>query len=84
MEWYINWSTEKQNIKLDIRSYFGSASQSWVVSSFSDSEDSNESEIDVEPNLPKKHCSSSTSKPPSNLDLESGDKMKPGMKHFPG
>ena len=36
-----------------------------VVSSSSDSEDGNESEIDVQPNPPKKHCSSSTSKPPS-------------------
>ena len=65
IEWYINWSTEKQNIKMDIRSYFRSASKSSVVSSSSDSEDGNESEIDVQPNPPKKHCSSSTSKPPS-------------------
>ena len=38
-----------------------------VFSSFSssDSVDGNESEIDVQPNPPKKHCSSSTSKPPS-------------------
>ena len=63
---------------------FWSASQSWVVPNFSDSEDGNESEIDVQPNLPKKHCSNSTSKPPSNLDLESGDKMKIGTNHFPG
>ncbi len=33
-----------------------------VVSSSSDSEDGNESEIDVQPNPPEKHCSSSTSK----------------------
>ena len=50
---------------MDIRSYFRSASKSSVVSSSSNSEDGNESEIDVQPNPPKKHCSSSTSKPPS-------------------
>ena len=50
---------------MDICSYFWSASKSSVVSSSSDSEDGNESEIDVQPNPPKKHCSSSTSKPPS-------------------
>ena len=46
---------------MDIRLYFRSASKSSVVSSSSDSEDGNESEIDVQPNPPKKH----TSKPPS-------------------
>ena len=50
---------------MDIRSYFRSASKSSVVSSSSYSEDGKESEIDVQPNPPKKHCSSSTSKPPS-------------------
>ena len=50
---------------MDIRSYFRSASKSSVVSSSSDSEDGNESEIDVQPNSPKKHCSSCSSKPPS-------------------
>ena len=51
---------------MDIRSYFRRASKSSVVSSSSDCEDGNESEIDVQPNPPpKKHCSSSTSKPPS-------------------
>ena len=50
---------------MDIRSYFRSASKSLVVSSSSDSEDGNESEIDVQPNPPKKHCSTYTSKPPS-------------------
>ena len=50
---------------MDIPSYFRSASKSSVVSSSSDSEDGNESEIDVQPNPPKKHCSSSTSKPHS-------------------
>ena len=56
---------EKQNIKMDIRSYFRSASKSSVVSSSSDSVNGNESEIDVHPNPPKKHSSSSTSKSPS-------------------
>ena len=50
---------------MDICLYFRSASKSSVVSSSSDSEEGNESEIDVQPNPPKEHCSSSTSKPPS-------------------
>ena len=50
---------------MDIRSYFRSASKFSVVSSSSDSEDGNKSEIDVQPNPPKKYCSSSSSKPPS-------------------
>ena len=50
---------------MDIPSYFRSASKSSVVSSSSGSEDSSESEIDVQPNPPQKHCSSSTSKIPS-------------------
>ena len=50
---------------MDIRSYFRSASKSSVVSSSRDSEDGNEAEIDVQPHPPKKHCSSSTSEPPS-------------------
>ena len=50
---------------MDIHSYFRSASKPSVVSSSSDSEYGNESEIDVQPNPHKKHCSSSTSKPPS-------------------
>ena len=50
---------------MDIHSYFRSASKSSVVYSSSDSEDGNESDIDVQPNPPKKHCSISTSKPPS-------------------
>ena len=58
-------TTEKQNIKMDIRLYFRSASKSSVVSSSSDSEDGNKSEIDVQPNPPKKYYSSSTSQPPS-------------------
>ena len=55
---------------MDIRSYFRSASKSSVISSSSDSEDGNESEIDMQPNPPKKHCSSSTSKPPSKSGSE--------------
>ena len=50
--------------KMDIRSYFRSASKFSAVSSSSDFEDGNESEIDVHPTPPKKHYSSSTSKPP--------------------
>ena len=50
---------------MDIPSYFRSASKSSVVSSPSDSEDGNASEIDVQPNPPKKHFSNCTSKPPS-------------------
>ena len=52
---------------MDICSYFRSASKS-SVSSSSESEDGNESEIPVQPNPPKKHCSSSTSKPPSKSE----------------
>ena len=69
---------------MDIPSYFRSASKSSVVSGSSDSEDGNESEIDVQPNPPKKHCSSSTSKPLPSQDLESGDTTKSGKKLFPG
>ena len=50
---------------MDIPSYFRSAFKSSVVSSPSDSEDGNESEINVQPNPPKKYCSSCTSEPPS-------------------
>ena len=64
IEWYL-LKHRKQNIKMDIHSYFRSASKFSVVSNSGDSEDGNESEIDVQPNPPKKHCSSSTSKPPS-------------------
>ena len=56
-----------KTIKMDICLYFKSASKSSVVSSSSDSEDGNAFEIDVKPISPKKHCSSSTSKPPSKL-----------------
>ena len=58
---------------MDICSYFRSASKSSVGSSSSDSEDGHESEIDVLPIPPMKHCSSSTSKPPS----KSGSGRKP-------
>ena len=40
---------------MDICLYFRSAFKSSVVTSSSDSEDGNESEIDVQPNPPKKH-----------------------------
>ena len=56
---------------MDISSYFRSASKSSVVFNSSESEDGNKSETDVQPNPPKKHCSSSTSKPHSKSDLES-------------
>ena len=45
---------------MDIPSYFGSASKSSEVSRSSYSEDGY-----AQPNPPKKHCSRSTSKPPS-------------------
>ena len=41
-----------------IRSYFRSASKSSVVSSSSDPDDGNESEVDVQPNPTKLQCSS--------------------------
>ena len=69
---------------MDIHSYFRSAFKTLVFSSSSDSEDGNESEIDAQLNPLKKHCSSSTSKPPSNQDLESGDTTKRRKKSFPG
>ena len=50
---------------MDIRLYFRSASKSSVVSGSSDSEDGNESEIDVQLNPPKRYCLSTTSKLPS-------------------
>ena len=69
---------------MDICLYFRSASKSSVVSSSSDYKDGNESEIDVYPNPPKKHCSSSTSKPPSKSGSGIGDTTKSGKKLFPG
>ena len=71
-----------------IPSYFRSASKSSAVSISSHSEDGNESEIDVQPNRPKKHCSSFAqvlllNHLPSQ-DLESGDTTKSGKKLFPG
>ena len=84
IEWYINRSTEKQNIKMDICSYFRSASKSSVVSSSSDSEDGNESEVVVQPNPPKKHCSSSTSKPPSKSGSGIRRYNKKWEETFPG
>ena len=65
-----------------IHLYFRSASKSSIVSSSSDSEDSNESEIDVHPNPPKKHFSSLNYLP--SQDLESGHTTKSWKKLFPG
>ena len=69
---------------MDICLYFRSASKTSVVSSSSDSEDGNESEIDGLPNPPKKHCSSSTSKPPSKSGSGIRRSTKSGKKLFPG
>ena len=63
---------------MDICSYFRSASKSSVVSSSSDSDDGNEAVIDVQPNPPKMHCSSSL------LNHKSGAITKSGKKLFPG
>ena len=65
MSWYKNWKHRETKHKNGYSSYFRIASKSSVVFSSSDSEDGNESEIDIQPNPPKKYCSSSTSKPPS-------------------
>ena len=67
---------------MDIHSYFWIASKSSVVSSSSDSEDGNESDIGVQPNPPKKHCSILNHLP--SQDLESGDTTKSGQKLSPG
>ena len=69
---------------MDIPSYFRSASKPSVVSSSSNSEDGNEFEIDVQPNPPKKHCSSSTSKPPSKSGSGIRRSTKSGRKLFTG
>ena len=68
---------------MDSRSYFRSASKSSVVSSSSDSEDGNESEIDVQPNRPKKHCLSSTAKLPSKSGSGIRRYNKKGEETFP-
>ena len=69
---------------MDICSYFRSASKTSVVSSSNDYEDGNESEIDVQPNPPKKHCSSSIFKPPSKSGSGIRRSIKSGKKLFPG
>ena len=70
---------------MDICSYFRSASKLSVVSSSSsDYEDGNESEIDVQPNPPKKHCSISTFKSPSKSGSGIRRYNKSGKKLFPG
>ena len=63
---------------MDIPSYFRSASKSSVVSSSSTSEDGNESEIDVQPNPPKKHSQVLLLNHLPSQDLESGDTTKRG------
>ena len=68
---------------MDIRSYFRSASKSSVVSTSSDSEDGNESDIDVQPNPPKKHCLVLLRNHLPSQDRESGN-TKSRMKFFPG
>ena len=68
---------------MDIRSYFRSASKSSVVYSFSDSEDGNESEIDVQPNPSKKHAQVLLLNHLPSQDVESGDTTKSGNKLFP-
>ena len=50
---------------MDIHLYFRCASKSRVVSGSSDSEDGNESEIDLQRNPPKGHCLSTIFKLPS-------------------
>ena len=49
-----------------------------------DSEDGNDSESDIQPNPPRKHCSSSTSKPPSKSESGIRRYNKSGKKLFPG
>ena len=68
---------------MDIRSYFRSASKSSVVSSSSDSEDGNESEIDVEPNPPKSIAQVLLLNHLPSQDLESGDTTKKWEETFP-
>ena len=61
---------------MDICSYFSNGSKSLSSFSSGDSEDGNESDIIVQPNPPQKHCSSSTSKPPSKSG--NGNQNEPG------
>ena len=68
---------------MDIHSYFRSASKSPVVSSSGYSVDSNESEINVQPNPPMKHCSSSTSKPTSKSGSGISRYSKKWVETFP-
>ena len=65
---------------MDICSYFRSASKYSVVSSSSLSEDGNESEIDVQPNPPKKHAQVLLLNHFPSQDLESGGTMQSGKK----
>ena len=68
---------------MDIRLCFKSASKPSVVSSSSDSEDGNESEIAVQCNPPKMLCLSSTSKPPSKSGSGIGRYNKMWEETFP-
>ena len=63
---------------MDIRSYFRSASKSSVVSSSSDSEDGNESEIGVQPILLRSIAQVLLLNNLPSQDLESGDTTKSG------
>ena len=58
-------------------------SKSPLVSSSSDSEDGNESEINVQANTPKKHCSVLLLNHLPSQDLESGDTTNSEKKLFP-
>ena len=69
---------------MDICSYFRSASKSSVVSSSSGSEDSNESEIDVQPSPPRSIAQVLLLNHLPSPDLESGDTTKSGKKLLPG
>ena len=69
---------------MDISSYFRSAFKASVVSSSSDSEDGNESEIDVQPNPKRSIAQVLLLNHLPSQDLESGDTTKSGKKLFPG
>ena len=69
---------------MDIHLYFSSAFKSSVISSCSDSEDGNESEIDVQPILLRSIAQVLLLNHLPSQDLESGDTAKSGKKLFPG
>ena len=76
IEWYINRSTEKQNIKMDICSYFRSASKSSVVS--------RNLRLMYSPILLRSIAQVLLLNHLPSQDLESGDTTKSGKKLFPG